>query len=214
MNDTCNIIIADDHQIIVDGIKSILQGTPYHITAHAANGQQAIDIMASHPDSYDILIADISMPLLSGIELCKWVKARYPNIKVLILSMYSSMAMIKEALLAEADGFLLKNAGKEKLLEALYRIKNHSTYYSDEIIPIIYSQIEKEKQQNAQMAVLSEREKEILTLIVREFTSGQIAEKLFISKKTVDNHRARILEKTGCRSTVGLVKFALKNGIE
>ncbi|GIV32623.1 MAG: DNA-binding response regulator [Chitinophagales bacterium] len=214
MNPIANILIADDHQIVIDGLKSILNGTPYHVAGEAVNGQQALDLIQTYPKSFDVLITDISMPLLSGTELCKMVKHSYPEIKVLILSMYSSAPVIREALLAEADGFILKNAGKEELLKALHTILHHGTYYSDAIIPIIYGQIEKEKKQKANLSLLSKRELEILSLIVREYTSEQIAEKLFISKKTVDNHRANILEKTGCKSTIGLVKFALIHGIE
>ncbi len=91
---------------------------------------------------------------------------------------------------------------------------NDSTYYSSEIIPIIYNQIEKEKAQKDNITILTEREREILTLIVREYTSEEIANKLSISKKTIDNHRANILEKTKSKSTIGLVKYALKNGVE
>lgn len=214
MNNNCNIIIADDHQIVIDGIKSILANTSFQIVAEAANGQQAMDMISANPEKYNLLITDISMPLLNGTELCKMVKHSYPQIKVLILSMYSSAPMVKEAILAEADGFLLKNSGKEELLNALHKIMNDGTFYSDEIIPIIFSQIEKEKKQKENTSVLTERERQILALIVKEFTSEEIADKLFISKKTVDNHRANILEKTGCRSTIGLVKFALKNGLD
>lgn len=214
MNNICNILIADDHQIVIDGIKSILANTPYQIIAEATNGQQAFDVISANPERFDVLITDISMPLLSGTDLCKIIKQSFPKIKVLILSMYSSAIMVKEAVLAEADGFLLKNSGKEELLNALYKIVNDSTYYADEIIPIIYSQIAKENNQRENTAMLSDRELEILTLIVKELTSEEIAKRLFISKKTVDNHRANILEKTGSRSTVGLVKFALAHGIE
>lgn len=207
-------MIADDHQIVIDGIKSILANTSFQIVAEAANGQQAMDMISANPEKYNLLITDISMPLLNGTELCKMVKHSYPQIKVLILSMYSSAPMVKEAILAEADGFLLKDSGKEELLSALHKIMNDGTFYSDEIIPIIFSQIEKEKKQKENTSFLTERERQILTLIVKEFTSEEIADKLFISKKTVDNHRANILEKTGCRSTIGLVKFALKNGLD
>ncbi len=214
MNSEYNIIIADDHQIVIDGIKSVLSNTVYKVTDEALNGQTALSIISSNPDKFNLLITDISMPLLSGTELCKKVKQSFPLIKVLILSMYSSSSVVKEVVMAEADGFILKNAGKEELQKAIHKILNDGTYYSDEIIPIIYNQIEKEKKQKENTQILSEREREILSLIVKEFTSEQIAEKLFISKKTVDNHRTNILDKTGCKSTIGLVKYALKNGIE
>jgi two-component system, NarL family, nitrate/nitrite response regulator NarL len=214
MSSVYHIIIADDHQIVIDGIKSVLSNTEYQVSEEALNGQAAYNIISSNPDKFHLLITDISMPLLSGTELCKMVKHSFPHIKVLILSMYSSSSVVKEVVMAEADGFILKNAGKEELQKAIHKILNDGTYYSDEIIPIIYHQIEKEKKQKENTQVLSEREREILSLIVKEFTSEQIAEKLFISKKTVDNHRTNILDKTGCKSTIGLVKYALKNGIE
>lgn len=213
MSKTYKVIIADDHQIVIDGIKSLLEETPYRVAAEAANGQQAMDMISATPHNFDVLITDISMPLLSGTELCKMVKHSFPHIKVLILSMYSSSPVVKEAVLAEADGFVLKNAGKEDLLHALHKIVNDGTYYSDAIIPVIYSQIEKEKKQKENTALLTDRELEILALIVKEYTSEQIADKLHISKKTVDNHRANILEKTNCKTTIGLVKYALKNGV-
>lgn len=214
MSMSYNIIIADDHQIVIDGIKSVLSNTEYQVTEEALNGQVAYNIISAKAEKFHLLITDISMPLLSGTELCKMVKQSYPHLKVLILSMYSSSSVVKEVVMAEADGFILKNAGKEELQKAIHKIVNDGTYYSDEIIPIIYHQIEKEKKQKENTQVLSEREREILSLIVKELTSEQIAEKLFISKKTVDNHRTNILEKTGCKSTIGLVKYALKNGIE
>jgi|SRR5690606_5606815 len=210
-----NIIIADDHQLVVDGIKSMLAGEPlYKIVGEASNGQEALDKITACPQQYHILLTDISMPLLSGIDLCKAVKHQHPHIKVLVLSMYNSAPIVKEAIAAESDGFILKNSGKEELLHALYKIGNDGTYYSDAILPILYSQVQKEKKQKQELAILTERELEILKLIVREYTSEEIAQKLFISKKTVDNHRANILEKTQSKSTIGLVKFAIRNGIE
>lgn len=214
MNNTYKVLVVDDHQIVIDGIKSLLANTEYIVTEEALNGQEAMSKISATPNEYDILISDISMPLLTGTELCKMVKHNYPNIKVLILSMYSSSPTVKEVVAAEADGFMLKNSGREELLNALHKVVNDSTYYSSEIIPIIYNQIEKEKAQKDNITILTEREREILTLIVREYTSEEIANKLSISKKTIDNHRANILEKTKSKSTIGLVKYALKNGVE
>ncbi len=151
--------------------------------------------------------------LLSGTQLCRMVKDQFPHIQVLILSMYNNATAVQEAIFAEADGYILKNAGRDELLKAVHRITNGGTYFSQDIVPIIYNQYHKQKTQNEQISHLSAREKEILGLIVKELTSEEIAEKLFISKKTVDNHRANILVKTQCRSTIGLVKFAIKSGL-
>lgn len=215
MSEKIKILIADDHQMIIDGIKSMLENNSfYEVVQQASDGQEAINIITAAPDDYDVLITDISMPLLSGTELCKMVKQNYPDKKVLILSMYGSSPMVKEAILAEADGYILKNAGKDQLLNALHRICENGTFYSDEILPVILGQIEKEKKNKENTITLSDREREILQLIVKEYTREQIANKLFISPKTVDNHRVNILLKTNRKSTIGLVKFALQNGIE
>lgn len=210
-----NILLVDDHQLVIDGIKSMLaNNSEYVIVDEANNGQDAFDLIANNPNKYQMLITDISMPILSGTELCKMVKQQYNHIQVLILSMYNNIQAVKEAINAEADGYILKNAGKKELLTAIYRIANNGTYFSDDIVPLIYKQYHKQKHKDEQLTLLTEREKEILGLIVKELTSEEIGEKLFISKKTVDNHRQHILEKTNCKSTVGLVKFAIKLGFE
>ena len=151
------------------------------------------------------------MPEMDGIELCREVKKNFRHLKVLVLSMYDNAAIIKACIEAEADGFILKNAGRNELFDALHRISQNGTYFSNELFPIVFGQFEKEKMNRDNLKILTIREQEILRLIVQEFTSEEIAQKLFISKKTVDHHRANILEKTGCRNTVGMVKFALTN---
>ncbi len=212
---TINILIADDHQIMIDGIRDMLDKEPaYTIKAEANNGQAAYERIVENPEQYHLLLTDISMPLLSGTDLCKMVKAQFPHIQVLILSMYDNPAAVKEAVFAEADGYILKNAGRGELLKALQKIVAGGTYFAQDIVPIIYRQYNKQKLQDQQLSQLSAREKEILSLIVKEFTSEEIADKLCISKKTVDNHRANILEKANCKSTVGLVKFAIKAGLD
>jgi two-component system nitrate/nitrite response regulator NarL len=215
MEQTINVIIADDHQMVLDGLRSILEPeNRYNIISEANNGQEAYERIAAEPTKFDLLLTDISMPLLSGTELCRMVKGKFPHIQVLILSMYNNAPAVKEAIMAEADGYILKNAGKKELLQALHRITNGGTYFSQDIVPIIYNQYNKQKVMDENLKQLSQREKEVLSLIVKEFTSEEIADKLFISKKTVDNHRQHLLEKTNCKSTVGLVKFAIKSGLE
>jgi len=206
-----NILIADDHQMMVDGIKNLLSKERYcNVVEEANNGQVAYEKVSANPDKIHLILTDISMPLLSGTDLCRMIKNEFPHIQVLILSMYNNSTAVKEAVLAEADGYILKDSGKEELLNAIHRIINGGTYFSQDIIPLIYNQYHREKVQNEQISVLTSREREILSLIVKEMTSEEIADALFISKKTVDNHRQHLLEKTGCKSTVGLVKFAIK----
>lgn len=214
MTNPIHILLADDHQMMIDGIRDMLKHeTAYVIKGEANNGQSAYERIAENPQLYQLLLTDISMPLLSGTELCKMVKEQFPHIQVLILSMYDNVTAVKEAIFAEADGYILKNAGRGELLKALHKIVNGGTYFSHDIVPIIYNQYHKQRQQEEQLSELTTREREILSLIVKEFTSEEIATKLFISKKTVDNHRANILEKTNSKSTVGLVKFAIRMGL-
>jgi len=208
-----NIILADDHRLVLDGISSMLQQTPYRVLEMFADGQDAAAWLETNNERVQMVITDISMPVMTGIGLCKIIKSRYPHISVIILSMYSSAAAIDEALNAEADGFILKNADKSEFLQALHKVRAGGTYFSEEIIPFLYKQIVAEKKKEEELAALTSREKEILEMIAQELTSDEIAAKLFISKKTVDNHRTNMLQKTGSRSTIGLVKFAIRNGI-
>lgn len=173
-----NILIADDHQMVIDGLKMMLDNQNYNVISEANNGQEAIDLINVNPHKYDLVLTDISMPLLSGTELCKMIKAQFPHIQVLILSMYNNAQAVKEAVLAEADGYILKNSGRNELLQALHRITNGGTYFSQDIVPIIYGQYQKQKVQDEKLNVLSPREKEILSLIVKELTSEEIAEKV------------------------------------
>lgn len=211
MNQKISLIIADDHQIIIDGLQFMLSSEKnIDVVKICNNTNDVLDYLEKNNQEVNFLITDINMPTVSGIELCRLVKAKYAQIKVLVLSMYSSKEIIKESILVESDGYMLKNGGKDKLLEAIFKISNDGTYYSEEIIPIIYSHFNSEKKALQNLAQLSEREKEILILIAKEFSSEQIAEKLFISIKTVGNHRQNILAKCDCKSSVGLVKYAIK----
>src|SRR5436190_1338346 len=117
MTEPINVIIADDHQMVIDGIKSMLQNdTNYHFVAEANNGQAAYELITASPHNFNLLITDISMPLLTGTQLCKMIKNQYPHIQVLILSMYNNAPAVKEAVMAEADGYILKNSGRTELL--------------------------------------------------------------------------------------------------
>lgn len=211
--ESINILIVDDHQLVIDGLKSMLQiNKQFVVKNQALNGVQALEILESQQHDYDFLLTDVSMPLMSGIELCKIVKERFPHIKVLVLSMHNNISIIKDALNAEADGYILKNTGQEELIQAIERILENGTYFSQEILPIILKLYGKEKKSDSKHK-LSEREREVLSLIIKEYTSKEIAEQLFISKQTVDTHRINIMQKTGCKTLVGLIKYALLTNI-
>lgn len=207
-----NILVVDDHQLVIDGLKSMLSfQKKFHIADEALNGQQAIDMISINPNKYQLVITDITMPLISGIELCKLIKSEYNHIKVLILSMHNSISIVKDALNAEADGYLLKNTGQDEFIKAINRILEDGTYFSQDILPVILGQFQKDKPLTNKNP-LSQREKEVLELIVQELTSKEIADKLHISKQTVDTHRLNIMQKTDCKSLVGLIKYAIQSG--
>ncbi len=207
-----NILVVDDHQLVIDGLKSMLATEKnYVIKGEAINGQQALELITAKPNEYQLVITDITMPLMSGIELCKIVKEKHPHIKVLVLSMHNSITIIKDALNAEADGYMLKNTGQEEFIKAIERVLGDGTYFSQDILPIILNLFQKEKKETLK-STLTQREKEVLELIVQEYTSKEIAEKLFISKQTVDTHRINIMQKTDCKTLVGLIKYAIQSG--
>jgi DNA-binding NarL/FixJ family response regulator len=148
---------------------------------------------------------------MSGTELTNQIKKVYPKIKVLVLTMYNDREIIHEIVMTEAEGYILKNSNKKELLNAINRIIDHGTYYSNEVISIMTENyVIKEKIRNRTQE-LSTREKEIIALICQELTSAEIAEKLFLSPLTVETHRRNILRKTNSKTIVGLIKFAIDN---
>lgn len=205
-----NILIVDDHQMFIDGIQSLLIGQEKYKISHEANdGQTALDLLET--TEVDILISDLSMPGMSGAELVRTVKQKYPCIKVLVLSMHNNRETVGEILMSEAEGYILKNTGKKELLNALDRITEGSTFYSKEVMSIMLDKVQKQKKIEEETQCLTERELEILQLIVQELSSEEIADQLFISRRTVDTHRKNILKKSQSKTIVGLIKFAFRN---
>lgn len=207
------ILLVDDHQLVLDGIKSMIEGDKrFVIVGTAVNGQNALNIIKNLPTTIDIVISDISMPIMNGIELCKHIKNEFNSILVMILSMHNSVSIVKEAITVDADGYMLKSVGQDEFLYGLNRLVENGSFYSQDIMPIISNQFLGNSNESITVQ-LSPREKEILNLITQELTSKEIADKLFISKQTVDTHRINIMQKTNSKSVVGLIKYAMLNGI-
>lgn len=213
MNNELKIVIADDHQMFIDGIKSLLKKEKKLNFVHEAlNAEDAITYIREN--SIDMLITDISMPGMSGTELTKIVKQEFPKIKVLVLTMFNDPAIINEILQSEAEGYVLKNTGKQELLIAIENIMDDGTFYSNEVMKLMLNQNRKKSTTvSDKKEELTTRELEILKLICEEFTTVNIADKLFISPRTVDTHRKNILEKTQSKTIVGLIKYAFENNI-
>lgn len=207
------IIIADDHQLFREGLINLLADTPeIEIVANAENGKDAIEKAIIH--NPDIVIMDIGMPILSGIEATRLLKEKMPNIKVIALSMHSDNQYIKGMLEAGASGYLLKSCTYNKLIEAINTVYSGKKYLSEEITNVIIDDyLGKENDTSGKDPKLSERESEILKLFAEGKSSREISELLFISVKTVGTHKQHILEKLELKTTTDIVKYALKKGI-
>ena len=212
MNTVSNIILADDHQLVTDGLRLILSSKPsWIVQGEARNGADLLDLLKSTP--CDLVITDLSMPGMRGIDLIKNIKSLHPKIPVLVLTMHEEQEIVQEILLAEAEGYLLKNTGKEEVICAVEDLLGGKTHYTSSLLLHLLQDYKNTKRQEENIRPLSPRELEILQLIVAEYNSREIADKLFIGKQTVDTHRANIMEKTGSKTLVGLIKYAIRNGL-
>ncbi len=210
------ILIADDHEIFLDSLSMLIATFPdVEVVGNCKNALEVLDFLQNQ--TIDLLVTDYKMPQMSGIELTLQLRQKYPKIKVLMLSVSEEAEMIREAFQAGVWGYMMKKSGKAELQKAIESIKNGQRYFSESVVfelmrlgltdNIPHNEISQEFNQ------LTEREIEIIRLISKELSSQEIAEKLFIAPKTVETHRHNILKKLGLKNTVGLVKYALKNGL-
>ena len=208
------IIIADDHQLFIDGIKSLVKTMKnMEIVAEVNNGKELLEVLEK--TTCNIVLMDINMPEMDGIEATKLVKTKHPLLKILMLTMFSSRDYIEKLLRAGADGYILKNTGKAELQEAIETLMNGESYFSKEVTERIMEGLQKKKnmEKSTYLVELTEREIDVLKLIVQEFTTAEIAEKLFISTHTVETHRKNLISKLNVRNIAGLVKYAMQNGL-
>jgi len=204
-----NIIIADDHQLFIDGIRSILlKEIGITIIAEANNGLEVIKFL-DKGIAPDIIITDIRMPIVDGVSLTKTVSKEYPNIKILALSMFDQSADVMEMLDAGAKGYITKNVEKKELISALHTLQKGDYFFSENLPVDIQNWFKKEPL--AEQPILTRREKEILQLLIKGRTSLEMAKQLKISKYTIDTHRKNIHKKLGIKTNTGLVKYAIDN---
>ena len=209
-----NLFIADDHQLVIDGIKLMLSDEEDIVCKGEANdGAAALEGLKQA--NYDIILLDINMPKINGVDACRQIRRDYPNIRILILSMLKEASMIKMMLKNGANGYLLKNAGKADILKAIRTVVKGQQYFSPEVADIVMASLAgaEKKEQKSPFPQLSRREKQVLQLIVNEYTTGEIASELGISFGTVETHRRNLLIKLGARNTAGLVRTGLEYGL-
>lgn len=197
-----NVFIVDDHFMVIEGIRSILQDEEnINWLGHALNSSSCLDFLEMYQPN--VILMDISLPDESGIDLCKQVIKKYPKIKILGLSTYNQQSVVKDMLKSGASGYLLKNASKEELLEAITAVMNGEEYLCMEVAASL-------QQTETSNPIITKREKEVLGLICDGFTNPEIAEKLFISLPTANTHRKSLLAKFGAKNVASLVKMAVE----
>lgn len=208
------LFLIDDHQFIIDGVtRNIESNANIEIIGSSTNPEHICDLLIRGEVVPDIIISDISMPQMTGFELLKSVRAAQPEIKFVMLTMHDEPEIVTEIADAGAEGYLLKSGNPEHFIDAIHRVYNGGTYYSSEVIHHLFSQVRRQQKSESELANFTEREIEILKLVLKEMTSQEIADTLFISKQTVDTHRKNILHKSGETNIIGLVKFGLRNGL-
>lgn len=203
------IYLVDDHQMLLDGLKAIISSeSNFEIVGECTLPLLAFEqIQLLKPD---IVLTDINMPELSGVDLVRKLKPRMNDTKFIALSMFGERSYIKDMLQAGVKGYILKNTGREELVRAIKTVYEGNEFFSEEVENVIESNPVNNEKINT--INLTEREVDIIDCIAKEMTNAQIAEALFISERTVETHRKNIFRKTGIKGVVGLVKFALDKG--
>jgi len=210
------VALVDDHTLLRNGLANLLQDLEYEVVFQADNGQQFIDNLETHK-APQVVLMDINMPVMDGYETTLWLKKNHPDIRVLALSMYDDENAIIRMLKSGAKGYILKDSDPSELRTAIHALVTKGFYHSDLVTgTLIHTLNHLDDPENSavkEVMGLNERELELLKWICTELTFKEIAEKMNLSPRTIDGYRDGLLEKLECKSRVGLVVFAIKNGI-
>jgi DNA-binding NarL/FixJ family response regulator len=206
-----SILLVDDHQILMDGIVELLEKTSnYHISGTTNTAKEALVFLKDNGDKTDVVITDIGLPDMKGNVLAGQIREEYPEIKIIALSMHEERHIIKDTIKAGVDGYVLKRSTHDDLVNAIEAVLSGENYVSPSITHMLMDDI----RNPSIVELLSTREKEIILLITKEYTTKKIAEELFISEKTVEAHKTNIFRKTNTSTLVGLTKFAIEHQID
>lgn len=207
----CSILLVDDHKLFREGLKLLLSNISFIQTiSEAANGEEFLQLILK--DTPDIVFMDIDMPVVDGIEATRKALEIYPELKIIALSMYGDENYYTRMINAGAKGFILKNSSIHDVEAAIKNVLSGNSFFSHEILSRIINHINKRKN-IAKSSELSERESEVLYHICKGLSNQEIADTLFLSKRTIDKHRENLLIKTNSKNTAGLVIYAIKHGI-
>jgi two-component system, NarL family, response regulator NreC len=211
MGERTKVLLADDHTIVREGILSLLQSQPgVAVVGTADNGREAVE--RARRTFPDVIVMDIAMPLLNGIEATRQLRKFLPTTKVLILTMYADEEYVLQALQAGARGYLLKKAAPSELLQAIRTVERGDYYLSSDISHVLVERF-LQSPVPLQEPALSDRERQILQLVAEGHTNREIGAALGITQKTVDTHRTRLMAKLDIHDTPGLVRYAIRKGI-
>ncbi|MGI9592614.1 MAG: response regulator [Myxococcota bacterium] len=208
-----SVLIADDHSVVREGLRRVLESEPdIGVCAEASDGEEVLEMLREHRP--DMVILDISMPKLSGLETLERVKARHPDLKAVLLSFRADPPLIQSAVSLGADGYLLKNARKEEILAAIREVMGGGCYFSPPVAREIVEQLREPGRKGGEpFTQLSPREREVLRLIAEGLAAKEIATQLSISTKTVEAHRTSLMRKLGVRKATELVRYAVRHGL-
>ncbi|OON68007.1 response regulator [Hymenobacter sp. CRA2] len=210
------LMLVDDHTIIRDGIQALLADIPdFQVVGQARNGRELLDTLPDTPA--DVVLMDLNMPEMSGFEAIPLLRAQFPDVRILILSMLDHEKYVHQVLEAGALGYVLKNASKEEIVHAIRMVAGGKAFLCTEVgIGMLNKLVQgpvSPPPGAKRPSDLSNRETEVLKLIAEGLTNAEIADKLFTSKRTIETHRQNIIEKTQAKNTAALIKYAMENGL-
>lgn len=214
MSKKIKIIIAEDHELYRDGLKTMLSShNDFEIIAEAVNGSELIKLFELHKP--DIVLMDINMPILNGIEATNFITAHFKDTKVIAITMNDEKSSIMDMMDAGANGYVLKSEDKEEIIKAINTVINGDDYYSKNVENSILNLIHSNKSTDnfKKTVYFNEKEIQLINYLCEEFNSDEIAKLMFLSKKTIDGLRLKIKNELGVRNSIGIVKFAIKEGI-
>ncbi|HOY05568.1 MAG TPA: response regulator transcription factor [Saprospiraceae bacterium] len=211
------IAIADDEALFRRGMRLILEDYPgLQVMLEAENGQDLLDKIRASDELPDVLLLDLKMPVMGGIEAAEVIRREFPSILIIVISSHFSKAFIINMIEIGASAYLGKNTAPDEVVETIRMVREKGFYYNTSVMAIIRENIMapmQGKNSRDMQVEITNREKEVLQLICEEYTTQEIADRLFLSVRTVDGHRNNLLSKLGCRNTAGLVVYALQNGL-
>ncbi|KYG84742.1 hypothetical protein AWW67_01470 [Roseivirga seohaensis] len=211
--DKIKILVADDHQVIIDGLEAIISTTEHlEFIGGASNGKEVISKVESQP--VDLILMDINMPEMDGLECTAYLSKNYPNIRVIALSMHDNPRLAKRMIKNGAFGFLLKNSSKANILTAISEVMQGRNFFDPMLMSTFFDADNKKSSSSfSKKDLLTKREIQIIQLICQEKTTAEIADELSISTHTVESHRGNIMLKLELKNSVGLVKWAIQNEV-